>query len=167
MNTSCDFDRPERRLQIVHVGLGRGRVAQADRAGAGRRLPARPARIAEHPLGHLREVHQVAVLERLARAAEPVQAVLDVGGVARLAQLAVVDDGRCRRRSACGRPPPPRRECARPARARRPARLLPARTSCGSGRPGEGGCRCGWSGRGRGCVSSFRSSGAASYPVFE
>ncbi len=80
------------RLQVVHVGLGRTRIADGDGAGTGRRLPSRPAGIAEHPLGHLGEVHQVLVLQRLARAAEPGQPVLDVGRVARLADLAVVDD---------------------------------------------------------------------------
>ena len=57
---------------------------------AGRPAPGSPG-IAEDALGQLGEVHEVPVLERLARAAEPGQAILDVGGVARLAELAVVD----------------------------------------------------------------------------
>src|SRR3972149_1858729 len=61
-------------------------------AGAGGRLAPRAAGIAEHAPGHAGEVHQVLVLERLARAPEPMQAVLDIGGVARLTELAVVDD---------------------------------------------------------------------------
>ena len=88
------FRRPdggERRLEILGVGLGRSPVAHADRAVAGRRPAPGSPRIAEDALGQLREVHEVPVLERLARAAEPREAILHVGGVARLAELAVVD----------------------------------------------------------------------------
>src|SRR6185436_20791492 len=49
--------------------------------------------VAEHALGHLRELHQVPVRERLARAAKSVEAILDVSGVARLAHLAIAGDG--------------------------------------------------------------------------
>ena len=83
----------ERRREVLHVGLGRARSRTPIgpvQAGVLRRDA---ARIAEHALGHLREVHQVAVLQRMARAAEAGQPVLDVGRVARLAHLTVVDDG--------------------------------------------------------------------------
>ena len=84
-------DGSERRLEVLGVGLGRPRVAHGDRPVAGRGpAPGSPG-IAEDALGQLGEVHEVPVLERLARAAEPGQAVLHVGGVARLAEFAVVD----------------------------------------------------------------------------
>ena len=90
-NASVACDGGERRLEILGVGLGGPRVAHGDRPVAGRRpAPGSPG-VAEDALGQLGEVHEVPVLERLARAAEPGQAILHVGGVARLAELAVVD----------------------------------------------------------------------------
>jgi hypothetical protein len=86
-----DPDRGERRLEALGVDLRGPRVAHADRAVAGRRPAPGPSGVAEDALRQLGEVHQVLVLERLARAAEPGQAVLHVGRVARLAELAVVD----------------------------------------------------------------------------
>ena len=81
----------QRRLQIVGVDDGRLRVAQADRRVAGRRLAARAAGIAEHALFQQRELGQVLIDEGVAGAAEAVEPVLDVGGVARLRHLAVID----------------------------------------------------------------------------
>ena len=63
--------RTARRQQIGHVGLGRARVAHADRPVARRRAAPGAAGIAEDPLGHLREIHEVSILERMASAAEP------------------------------------------------------------------------------------------------
>ena len=82
----------QRRLQVGHVGLGRLRVAHAYRAIAARRPAPRAPGIVEHPLGERGEIDQVLVGERLAGAAEPVQPILDVGHVARLAHLTVADD---------------------------------------------------------------------------
>ena len=85
------LDGGERRLEILGVGLGCPRVAHGDRPVAGRGpAPGSPG-VAEDALGQLGEVHEVPVLQRLARAAEPGQAILHVGGVARLTELAVVD----------------------------------------------------------------------------
>ena len=88
----------ERRLEVLGVDLGRPRVAHGDRTVAGRRSPARAPGVAEDALGQLGEIHEVPVLERLARAAEAGQAILDVRGVARLAELSVVDDVQARGR---------------------------------------------------------------------
>ena len=82
----------ERRLEIVDVGLRRLLVAHADRRVAGRRLAARAAGIAEHALLQLRELGEVLIDEGVAGAAEAVEPVLDVGGVARLRHFAVVDE---------------------------------------------------------------------------
>ena len=79
-------------LQIGDVPLRGAGVAHADRAVAGRRLAARAAGIAEDLPGQRREVDEVLVDEAVAGAAEARQPVLDVGGVARLRHLAVVDD---------------------------------------------------------------------------
>ena len=76
-----------------------------------------------------RELREVLVGERLARAAEAAEAVLDVGRVARLAHLAVVDDVDAGIDLALRRPP--RRPSARARRGRpdRPGRPPPSRTS--------------------------------------
>ncbi len=79
-------------LQIVGVAPGRLRIADTDRPVAGRRATTRAAGITEHPRGHLGKLDEIAVLQRMALATEPVEAILDVGGVARLAHLAVVDE---------------------------------------------------------------------------
>ena len=86
----------EGRLEVLGVDLGGARVAHGDRTVAGRRPPAGAPGVAEDALGQLGEVHEVAVLERLAGAAEAGQPVLDVRGVARLAELPVVDDVQAR-----------------------------------------------------------------------
>ena len=143
----------QRGLEVVDVGPRGLRIAHADRRVAGRRLAPRAAGIAEHALRQLREVGEVLIDEGVAGAAEAVEPVLDVGGVARLRQFAVVDevdagvglladhlgDG-----LAHALPPAPRD---------RPARLPPWRTSSGSGRPGAAGCRCAWSENVRCCAS--------------
>src|SRR2546430_17713582 len=76
------LDLSEGRFQVVRVDLRRPRVAHRDRARAGGSLAPRAAWIAEHAPGHPGEVHQVPVLERLARAAEAVEAGFGVCGVA-------------------------------------------------------------------------------------
>jgi hypothetical protein len=82
----------QRGLEVFHI-LHRGaRVAHADRCIAGRRLAARAAGIAEHAPGQVGEVREVLVDEGVAGAAEPVEPVLHVGGVARLRHFPVVDD---------------------------------------------------------------------------
>ena len=83
---------PDRALEVFDVGARGLRVAHADRLVAGRRLAARAARVAEHALGEVRKVDQVPVDKRITRAAETRETVLHVGGVARLAHFAVVDD---------------------------------------------------------------------------
>ena len=83
---------PGRRLEVVDV-VPRGlRVAHADRRVAPRGLPARAARVAEHALGQVRELDQVLVYESVPGSAETGETVLDIGGVAGLRHLAVVDD---------------------------------------------------------------------------
>src|SRR5262249_61328506 len=74
-------------LQIVGVAPGRLRIADTDRPVAGRRATTRAAGITEPPRGHLGKLDEIAVLERMALATEPVETVLDVRGVARLAHL--------------------------------------------------------------------------------
>src|SRR6266849_4139231 len=76
-------------LDVIPRALG---VAHADRRIAPRGLPARAARVAEHALGEVRELDQVLIYESVPGAAEAGEAVLDVGGVAGLRHLAVVDD---------------------------------------------------------------------------
>ena len=83
---------PSGGLEVLDVALGRLRIAHGDGRVAGRRLPPRAARIAEDARGQLREVRQIGVRERVALSAEAAQPVLHVGGVARLAHLAVVDE---------------------------------------------------------------------------
>src|SRR5262249_20731034 len=67
-------------------------VAHRDRRVAGRRLAPRAAGIAEHALFQAREVGQVLVNKSVAGAAEAGEPVLDVGGVAWLRHLAVVNE---------------------------------------------------------------------------
>ena len=93
--------------------------------------PPRAARIAEDPRGHLREIRQVAIRERMALSAEAGQPVLHVGGVARLAHLAVVDDIDAGLHLTTHHRGHRGRGCWRRARRRPPARPLPWRTSCG------------------------------------
>ena len=73
----------------VRAACGSRTLIGALQAG---RLAARAAGIAEHALRQAREFGEVLVDEGVAGAAEAVQAVLDVGGVARLRQFAVVDE---------------------------------------------------------------------------
>ena len=82
----------KRPFQVVDVGERRGRIANRDRAGTGRCSPARPAGITEHPLRQVRELSQVLIHKGIAASGKPGQPVLDVGGVARLGHLAVVDE---------------------------------------------------------------------------
>ena len=81
------------RRQVGHVerrGLG---VLDGDRRVAGGRGALAAARVGRHDLGAAGVVGEVAEEVRLHRlAAEAVQPVLDVGRVARLGHLAVVDD---------------------------------------------------------------------------
>ena len=91
----------DRGLQIVDVRDRGLRVAHADRRVAGRRLAARAAGIAEHLLAQLREILEVLIDEGVAGAAEAREAILHIGRVARLRELAVVDEIDRRRRPAC------------------------------------------------------------------
>src|SRR5207247_5650892 len=79
----------ERGTEVLDVSLRRARVAHADGAVARGRLASRAARIAEYAAGHPREVDEILVLQRVARAAEAGEPILHVGRVARLAELAV------------------------------------------------------------------------------
>ena len=121
----------ERSLEIVGIGLRRLLVPHADRRVAGGRLAARAARIAEHAFFQAREVGKILVHERIARAAESVEPVLDVGGVARLRQLAVIDQVDAGIGLLAGRFRPPPRARAWQVPLDRRVRLLPWRTSCG------------------------------------
>ena len=82
----------ERGLHDLGVGLSGVWIAHADRPRAGRRPAPRAAGIAEHPPRQLGKLGEILVDERVALAAEAVQAVLDVRRIARLAHLAVVND---------------------------------------------------------------------------
>jgi len=86
--------RPARctRLEIVDVHLHGVAVADADRAIAARHLAACPSTITVDLLMQARIRHEVRIRRRLALAAEPIQPILDVGGVARFRHFAVVDD---------------------------------------------------------------------------
>ena len=75
-----------------HVGLRRLRIAHLHRRVAGGRLAPRAAGVAEDTLGQARETDQILVDEGVVGAAEATEPVLDVGGITRLAHLAVVDD---------------------------------------------------------------------------
>ncbi len=159
MKPSAAFTCASAALRLSTSVARRLRIAHADRRVAGRRLAPRAAGIAEHPLRELREVGEVLVDEGVAGAAEAVEPVLDVGGVARLRQFAVVDEvdagiGLLLDHLGDGRAHP-----LRPARRDRPARLPPWRTSSGSGRPAAAGCRCAWSESVR-CCASLPFSGA-------
>src|SRR6267143_556157 len=80
------------RFQVVDVVPRALSVAHADRRVAPRRFPARATRVAEHALGEVRKFDEVLVYEGVARAAEAVEAVLDVGSIAGLRHLAVAED---------------------------------------------------------------------------
>src|SRR5207249_11366373 len=130
------------RFQVVDVVPRALSVAHADRRIARRGFPARAARVAEHALGEVRKFDEVLVYEGVARAAEAVEAILDVGSVAVLRHLAVADDVDARpgllvhhvlHRGAD----------ARGAPCHRPARPLPWRTSCPRGPPAAPGSRRG------------------------
>ena len=86
------LDRAERGFQILGVGVGGADVAHRDGAGAGGRLAPGAAGVAEHALRHAGELHEILILQGLAGAVEPAQAILHVGGVAGLAELPVVHD---------------------------------------------------------------------------
>jgi hypothetical protein len=81
----------ERGSEVFRVCHGGLRIAHADRRIAGRRFAARAARIAEHLLFQFRKLVHVLIDESVAGAAEAIQPVLDVGGVARLRQFTVID----------------------------------------------------------------------------
>ena len=115
----CRAPRPRRRSTAIgRVAGGRGALAAArvggDDLGAA---------------GVVGEVGEEVALHRLA--AEAVQPILDVGGVARLRHLAVVDDRRCRRRPGARRPRARRWRRGRPAPPRRPGSRRPWPTSSG------------------------------------
>ena len=82
----------DRQAQVLDVASHCVRVGDRDRSVAGGRLSARSAGIAEHALRHVGEIDQIGVNERISRPAEPRQTVLDIGRVARLRHLPVVDD---------------------------------------------------------------------------
>src|SRR5204862_8173286 len=82
----------QRGLEIIDVGPRRCGITHADRRVAGRGLAPRPAGIAEYALRELREFGEVLIDEGVAGAAEAVEPVLYVGGVARLRQFAVIDE---------------------------------------------------------------------------
>ena len=86
------FHPGQRGAEVGGVSHGGAVVTAGDGAGAGRRLSARAARVAEDAAGHAGEVDEILVPQGVAGAGEPGQAVLGVGGVGRLAHLAVVDD---------------------------------------------------------------------------
>ena len=93
MKASAAFVPAERGLEIVDVGRARPRASRtligALQAGVLRReRPGSP----NTRLRQAREVGEVLVDEGVAGAAEAGEPVLDVGGVARLRHLAVVDD---------------------------------------------------------------------------
>ncbi len=82
----------QRDLQILHICLYGGGVADGDGAIARRALASRPSRVAEHAPGNVGEIHEILVHERVACTPESLQAVLDIRRIARLGKLAVVDD---------------------------------------------------------------------------
>jgi hypothetical protein len=91
-NAPSDVCPGQGRFQVVDVGERRGRVADPDRAGAGGRSAAGPAGIAKHPHRQVRELTQVLIDEGIAAAGETGQSVLNVGGIAGLRHLAIVDE---------------------------------------------------------------------------
>jgi hypothetical protein len=66
-------------------------VPNADRGITRRCLAAGTARIAENAFFEPREIRQILIDEGITGAAEPVEPVLDVGGVARLRHFSIVD----------------------------------------------------------------------------
>ena len=93
MNASTGFDAVHRRLEVGDIVLHRLAVAEPHVTDAAQ--PAEHLRSGEldHAIAELRIVRQVALRLRRERfAAEAGEAVLDVGGVADLAGLAVADD---------------------------------------------------------------------------
>ena len=85
-------DARHRRLQIVGVDLGGARFLQCNRAVAAGGLAPGAAGIAEHAPRQFGEIDEILVGERMALAAKARKPVLDVGRVARLRDLAVIDD---------------------------------------------------------------------------
>ena len=81
----------QRGFEIVGIDDWRLAVAHRNRRVAGRRLAPRAAGIAEHLFLKCREFVDVLIDEGVAGAAEAVEPVLDIGGVARLRHLAVID----------------------------------------------------------------------------
>ena len=141
----ADADRP-RCTRASCAASGRGRRTRASRGSGIRRGPGRRTCCRSPP--------------------KPAQPVLDVGRVARLAHLAVVDDVDAGLRPACRRP---RATASRDASRERGGvdrhAFLLARTSCGSGRRAAAGCRCAWSGIGRCFASWWTRRGAEAPPV--
>ena len=82
----------ERRFQMCDIGLRRLGVGDRDRAGAGRCLAARPAGIAKDALRQPRKLREILIDKGVARTAKPAEAVLDIGRIARLRHLAVIDE---------------------------------------------------------------------------
>ena len=143
-SSSDPFHPGQRRLEVGRIGLGRARVAHADRRVAGRRLAPRAAGIAEHPLREVGEVGEVLIDEGVAGAAEAVEPVLDVGGVARLRHLAVIDDVD----PGIGLAPDDAGDRLGDPRAERRASTGTPSSLANIVRtrdlPGAAGCRCGW-----------------------
>ena len=82
----------ERVREIGHIQFGRLGIAHADRTiAAGSAAPC-AAGVAKHPPGEFRKADEVLIDERPALAPEAVQPVFGVGGIARLAHLAIIDD---------------------------------------------------------------------------
>ena len=77
--------------QVVGIGVGGLGIDQGDGRIARRRFAPRTAWVAKHLALQHGEVGQVLVDKTVARAAKPAQTVFDVGGIAGLAHLAVVD----------------------------------------------------------------------------
>ena len=79
------------RLEVICIDLRGFPVAHADRRVARRRLAAGTARIAENALFQPREIGQVLIDEGIAGTAEALEPILDVGRIARLRHLAIID----------------------------------------------------------------------------
>ncbi len=138
-----DLDARQRRLQVVDVGLGRLRVAHADRRVARRRLPARAPGVAEHALREIGEAGEVLVDERVAGAAEAGEAILDVGRVARLAHLAVVNHVDTRRGLLATTSATALHRLRRESAASITGTPSSLRTHPSAGPPAAAGCPCG------------------------
>ena len=134
----------QRGFKIGDIGRDRAAIGNGDRPVAGRRLAACAARIAEDAPCQLGKFDQILIDEAVAGAAEAGQPVLDVGGIGRLAHLAVIDDidsgGDLFADDIVDRGGNARLQRA----AFRPARPLPWRTWSAPDRPGAAGCRYGW-----------------------